>query len=85
MRKWLWLNCRDRGQSKPILTSRNNLAAAYQEASRTAEAIPLHERTLTDMERLLGPDHPNTLASRNNLALAYQAAGRATGASPRRR
>jgi DNA-binding transcriptional MocR family regulator len=28
------------------------------------------------MERVLGPDHPDTLTSRNNLALAYQAVGR---------
>jgi tetratricopeptide (TPR) repeat protein len=58
------------------LTSRNNLAAAYQAAGRTAEAIALYERTLDDCERLLGPDHPNTLTSRNNLAAAYQDAGR---------
>jgi tetratricopeptide (TPR) repeat protein len=58
------------------LTSRNNLANAYQEAGRTAEAITLHEQTLADRERLLGPDHPDTLTSRNNLANAYRAAGR---------
>ena len=28
------------------------------------------------MERILGPDHPDTLASRTNLASAYRAAGR---------
>ena len=28
------------------------------------------------MERVLGADHPDTLATRNNLALAYQVAGR---------
>lgn len=27
-------------------------------------------------ERLLGPDHPDTLTSRNNLAIAYRAVGR---------
>ncbi len=43
---------------------------------RTAEAIPLLERTLADCERVLGPDPPNTLTSRNNLAMAYQDAGR---------
>ena len=58
------------------LTSRNNLATAYQAAGRAAEAIPLHEQTLADRERVLGPDHPDTLASRNNLANAYQEAGR---------
>ena len=64
------------------LRSRNNLAAAYQAAGRTAEAIPLYERTLADRERVLGADHPNTLASRNNLAAAYQAAGRTAEAIP---
>ena len=64
------------------LSSRNNLAAAYQAAGRAAEAIPLHERTLADCERVLGPDHPDTLTSRNNLAVAYQAAGRAAEAIP---
>ena len=45
------------------LTSRNNLALAYQDAGRLAEAIPLFERTLTDLERVLGADHPYTLTS----------------------
>ena len=47
-----------------------------------AEAIPLHERTLADQERILGPDHPSTMTSRNNLAFAYRAAGRAAEAIP---
>ena len=59
------------------MTSRNNLALAYRDAGRAAEAIPLFERTLADLERVLGPDHPATLNSRNNLADAYRAAGRA--------
>ncbi len=58
------------------LTSRSNLAAAYQEAGRHAEAIPLHEKTLAARERVLGPEHPDTLLSRNNLASAYRQAGR---------
>ena len=36
----------------------------------------MHEQTLADRERILGPDHPDTLNSRNNLATAYRAAGR---------
>ena len=36
----------------------------------------MHEQTLAARERVLGPDHPNTLHSRNNLAIAYQDAGR---------
>ena len=58
------------------LSSRNNLAYAYQDGGPLAEAIPLFEQTLADRERVLGADHPDTLASRNNLAVAYQAAGR---------
>ncbi len=65
------------GDTHPdTLTSRNNLAVAYDNAGRLAEAIPLYERTLTDREQVLGDTHPDTLASRNNLAVAYQAAGR---------
>ena len=42
----------------------------------TAQAIMIGERVVADQERILGPDHPDTLAARNNLALAYRAAGR---------
>ena len=59
------------------LTSRNRLAAAYRDAGRVAEAVPLFEQALAARERLLGPDHSDTLTSRNNLANAYQDAGRA--------
>ena len=64
------------------LSSRNNLAFAYEDAGRAAEAIALHERTLADRERVLGPDHPDTLTSRNNLAVAYRETGRAAEAIP---
>ncbi len=64
------------------LTSRNNLASAYAEAGRLAEAIPLLERTITDRETVLGDTHPDTLMSRNNLASAYQRAGRLAEAIP---
>jgi hypothetical protein len=42
----------------------------------------LYEQTLTDRERMLGSDHPDTLTTRNNLAIAYHAAGRTTDAIP---
>ncbi|MEU8102061.1 tetratricopeptide repeat protein, partial [Streptomyces rubiginosohelvolus] len=32
------------------------------------QAADLHQQNLTDIERILGPDHPATLTSRNNLA-----------------
>jgi tetratricopeptide (TPR) repeat protein len=71
------------GETHPdTLTSRNNLANAYQDAGRLAEAIPLHERTLAEAERILGETHPNTLQSRNNLANAYQDAGQLAEAIP---
>ena len=73
------------GPDRPdTLLSRSNLAYAYHTTGRLDEAIPLSERTLAipllertlaDCERVLGPDHPDTLASRNNLAAAYRAAG----------
>ena len=50
---------RVRGTDHPsTLRSRNNLAMAYRAAGRTADAISLYERTLTDRERgsrLRGP------------------------------
>src|SRR5262249_57829190 len=49
------------GDHSYTLTSPVNLAAAYQAAGRTTEAVQLSERTLTDPERLLGRDHPPTL------------------------
>ena len=41
-----------------------------------AQAIVICERLVADQERVLGPDHPDTLSSRHNLTLAYQDAGR---------
>jgi tetratricopeptide (TPR) repeat protein len=57
------------------LSSQNNLALAYQEAGRVAEAIALFEQTLAAFAAVLGPDHPKTLISRANLASAYREAG----------
>ena len=69
------------GQDHPdTLNSRNSLAAAYLEAGRVFEAVPLFEQTLVARQRLLGPDHPDTLTSQNNLAAVYQDAGRVTEA-----
>ena len=64
------------------LSALNSLAAAYQDAGRTAEAILLFEKTLVGLERMLGRDHPDTLISQNNLAAAYQDAGRVSDAIP---
>jgi len=64
------------------MRARNDLARAYREAGRVADAIPLIEQTLAARERQLGADHPSTLASRNNLASAYRATGRPAEAIP---
>jgi tetratricopeptide (TPR) repeat protein len=40
------------------------------------QAITTGEPLTADLERMLGPDHDDTLNSRNSLAAAYQAAGR---------
>jgi tetratricopeptide (TPR) repeat protein len=60
--------------------ARNDLARAYRETGRVADAIPLVEQVLAARERLLGGSDPRTLASRNNLASAYRATGRAADA-----
>ncbi len=59
------------------LGSRNSLAAAYQQAGRPAEAVPLFEQILIARERMLGPDHASTLSVRSKLAAARQEAGQA--------
>ena len=48
----------------------------------TPQAIAVGEPLIADLERLLGPDHPDTLNSRNSLAAAYLAAGRVADAIP---
>jgi tetratricopeptide (TPR) repeat protein len=71
------------GDTHPdTLTSRNNLATAYQAAGRLDQAIPLYERTLNDQQRIKGDAHPSTLSARNNLAAAYDSAGRLDEAIP---
>jgi tetratricopeptide (TPR) repeat protein len=57
------------------VTSRNNLASAYESAGQIDKAITLLKQTLADTERIQGPDHPRTLISRNNLAVVTISAG----------
>jgi tetratricopeptide (TPR) repeat protein len=52
-----------------------NLATAYRDAGRAAEAIALFERALADLERVLGPDHPDTMTVRDSLAAARASQG----------
>jgi tetratricopeptide repeat protein len=46
------------------------------------QAVAVGEPLTTDLERMLGPDHPDTLNARNSLAAAYLAAGRPAEAVP---
>ena len=58
------------------LMGTDTVAHACLSAGLLDQAITLFEKNLADSERILGPDHPDTLTSRNNLAGAYRAAGR---------
>ncbi|WDF40349.1 tetratricopeptide repeat protein [Streptomyces sp. T12] len=58
-------------------------AAAFREDHGAIEfAITYFLRAHVIDRRVLGEDHPNTLASRNNLAYAYESAGNLTQAIP---
>jgi tetratricopeptide (TPR) repeat protein len=64
------------GQDDPdTLTTRRNLAYAYQAAGDLGRAIPQFEQALADYVRVLGQDDLDTLTTRANLAYAYQAGG----------
>jgi RNA polymerase sigma factor (sigma-70 family) len=46
------------------------------------QAVAIGEPLTADLERLLGPDHPDTVNARNSLSAAYLAAGRVVDAIP---
>ncbi|MET8709296.1 tetratricopeptide repeat protein [Streptomyces californicus] len=54
-----------------------NLAHVLHAAGAASEEHLLRRRVLAERERVLGPDHPNTLATRNNLANAQARLARA--------
>jgi hypothetical protein len=67
------------GHTHPdTLTSRNNLAYAYQAGGDLRRAVPLYETALTQCERVLGGTHPTTRIVRGNLAAARAAQQRGT-------
>ena len=49
---------------------------------RPEHALPVYEQTLADLERGLGPGHPDTLAARAGLAQAYHTVGKLKQAVP---
>lgn len=50
------------------------------DTGQVTAAADYHQRLLADLLRVLGPDHPDTLAARNNLASWRAQTGDATGA-----
>jgi Tetratricopeptide repeat len=65
-----------------ILTAGCKLAAAYRDAGDLRRAITMLKQIVADSVRVLGQDHPTTLASRSDLADAYRAAGNLGRAIP---
>jgi tetratricopeptide (TPR) repeat protein len=64
------------------LTLRGWAVRQLSAAADLSRAIDIGQRALADCERVLGAEHPDTLASRNNLAYAYRSAGRVQEAIP---
>ncbi|MER6669702.1 tetratricopeptide repeat protein [Amycolatopsis japonica] len=58
------------------LVARGNLASAYGQAGRAADAIAIQEQVVHDFDRVLGEDHPQTLAAWAVLGSVYYKAGR---------
>jgi tetratricopeptide (TPR) repeat protein len=56
--------------------ARDRLAAAYESAGKSADAIAVFQAALADREQHEGPEHAETIAARSHLAHAYQSAGR---------
>ncbi|GAA2427676.1 hypothetical protein GCM10010255_82840 [Streptomyces coeruleofuscus] len=74
----------DRTETDTITTASllSNAGCFLTNQGSPAPGIKRLQRALTALERLLGADHPSTLATRSNLALAYQEAGDLARAIP---
>jgi tetratricopeptide (TPR) repeat protein len=51
----------------------NNLAGTLEAQGKLPEARKMQEKVLESQRRVLGDDHPNTLATMNNLAETLRA------------
>ena len=58
------------------VVARDRLAAAYEAAGNSADAIAVFEIALKEREQHQGTEHPETIAARAHLAHAYQSGGR---------
>ncbi|MFD7785495.1 tetratricopeptide repeat protein [Streptomyces nojiriensis] len=65
----------------PLQHRRHRVAVlgAPQDLGRHQEAADLHQQTLTLRERVLGPDHPDTLAIRNPQSAIRNSLARTAG------
>ena len=54
----------------------NHVLRLLRLAGSYIDLVPLADTVTAALERVLGPDHPDTLASRGNLAVGYWAVGR---------
>ncbi len=68
--------------AREALAIKQALAIVAIERGDFGGAIEILKDATEESRRLLGPDHPDTLASRNNLANAYREAGRLNDAIP---
>jgi hypothetical protein len=60
----------------------NDLAVAYDRATRDQQALAASERALAIRQRTLGPDHPDTMMSMRNVAISRRRSGRPGEALP---
>ena len=58
------------------VVARDRLAAAYEAAGKSADAIAVFQTALAEREQNQGPEHTETIAARAHLAHAYTSAGR---------
>lgn len=53
----------------------DNVGSALRELGRQPEALKFHKRALTEVERVLGSQHPDAASTWNNLGIAYRDLG----------
>ena len=68
-----------------MLFRSNDLAILFYSKGEYDRALPLYEECLAKNKRVLGDDHPNTLASLNNLAELFRNKGEYEVACVRRK
>ncbi|NRB64931.1 MAG: tetratricopeptide repeat protein, partial [Saprospiraceae bacterium] len=50
-----------------VATSLNNLAALYESTGDTDRALPLYQRSIDILEKVLGSEHPSTITVKENM------------------